>query len=54
MVGETKLNVPRGSLPKKAKEGDWPKVEIADGKAEGEDGEAAERAFFTLMKAFKP
>lgn len=29
---ETKLNVPRPSLPKKAKEGDWLKVEIADGK----------------------
>lgn len=46
MVGEaeTKLDVPRASLPKRAKEGDWLKVEIAGGKVVSAEIDAEETA----------
>ena len=42
--GETKLDVPRASLPKKAKEGDWLRGEIAEGKVVSAEIDAEETA----------
>ncbi len=46
LVGEaeTKLDVPRASLPKEAKEGDWLKVKLAGGKIVAAQIDAEETA----------